>query len=242
MTTPGDAGDKARRLLRRCRHGALGTLSLRLSGHPFATVVPYVTDHDGWPLLLISALAEHTKNLRADPRASLMVHAAGEDVLASARVTCAGHAERIDDASAPAVQRYLRYLPKSRSLLDFGDFAFYRIVPEALHWVGGFGDIQWLGADAVRAPASTLAESEAGILEHMNADHRHNLRDYCRSVHGREVLDAEMIGIDCDGFDVQADDERLRMDFDASVTTPEQARSALVALARRCREAADGSG
>ncbi len=235
------AGDKARRLLRHCRHGALATSSLRLAGHPFATVVPYATDHEGCPLLLISALAEHTKNLRADSRVSLMAHAAGEDVLAAARVTCVGRAERLEDPRAPDAERYLRYLPKSRGLLDFGDFAFYRIVPEALHWVGGFGDIQWLDADVARAPAATLAESEVGILQHMNADHRHNLRDYCRLVHRREPLDAEMIGIDCDGFDVKADGELLRIDFETAVTTPADARSGLVALARRCREASDGS-
>lgn len=130
-------GEKARRLLRRGRVGALATLSQRLAGHPFATVVPYVPDHAARPLLLISALAEHTKNLRADSRASLMVHAESEDVLAAARVTCAGRATCLADPPPASVERYLRYLPKARPLLDFGDFAFYRIEPEALHWVGG---------------------------------------------------------------------------------------------------------
>jgi putative heme iron utilization protein len=228
-------GDKARRLLRRCRFGALATLSVRLSGHPFATVVPYVLDQAGQPLLLISSLAEHTKNLGQEPRASLMVHATDVDVLAAARVTCAGRAERLDDPPALCVERYLRYLPKARGLLEFGDFAFYRIEPQALHWVGGFGDIQWISADAYRAPASTLEQDESGILDHMNADHAATLRDYCRFAYGREVLDAEMTGIDCDGFDVRADGDLLRFDFDAPVTTPDAARAALVELARRAR-------
>ena len=228
-------GDKARRLLRRCRFGALATLSQRLAGHPFATVVPYVPDQAGRPLLLISGLAEHTKNLRQDPRASLMVHADGEDVLAAARVTCVGRAERLEDPPTPWVERYLRYLPKARGLLEFGDFAFYRIEPEALHWVGGFGDIQWITADDCRAPASTLEQAESGILDHMNTDHAQNLRDYCRFVHGREVLEVEMTGIDCDGFDVRADSDLLRFDFDAPATTPEATRAALVDLAHRAR-------
>lgn len=229
------AGEKARRLVRRCRVGALATLSQRLAGHPFATVVPYVPDHAARPLLLISALAEHTKNLRVDARASLMVHAESEDVLAAARVTLAGRAELLEDAPAAIVERYLRYLPQARTLLEFGDFAFCRIEPEALHWVGGFGDIRWLAADAFHAPASTLEQAERGILEHMNADHAQNLRDYCRFVHGRDVLDVEMVGIDCDGFDVRADGELLRFDFGAPVTTPEAVRSALVDLACRAR-------
>jgi putative heme iron utilization protein len=221
--------------LRRCHFGALATLSVRLSGHPFATVVPYVLDQAGRPLLLISSLAEHTKNLGQEPRASLMVHATDVDVLAAARVTCAGRAERLDDPPALCVERYLRYLPTARGLLEFGDFAFYRIEPQALHWVGGFGDIQWISADAYRAPASTLEQAESGILDHMNADHAATLRDYCRFAYGREVLGAEMTGIDCDGFDVRADGDLLRFDFDAPVTTPDAARAALVELVRRAR-------
>jgi putative heme iron utilization protein len=227
--------DKARRLLRRCRFGALATLSRRLAGHPFATIVPYVPDHAGRPLLLISGLAEHTKNLRWDPRASLMVHAESEDVLAAARVTCVGRADRLEEPPAPCVERYLRYLPKARELLKFGDFAFYRIEPEALHWVGGFGDIQWIIMDDYGAGDSTLEAAESGILDHMNSDHAETLRAYCRLVHGREELDVVMTGVDRDGFDVRADGELLRFDFDAPAATPEAVRSALVELARRAR-------
>lgn len=227
--------DKARRLLRRCRFGALATLSQRLSGHPFATVVPYVPDHMGRPLLLVSSLAEHTKNLRADPRASLMVHAESDDVLAAARVTCAGRAEMLENPPASLSARYLRYVPKASVLLGFGDFAFYRIEPEALHWVGGFGDIQWISAEACRPPESTLELAEAEIIEHMNADHAENLRGYCLFVHGREVQDVSMAGVDCDGFDVRADEALLRFEFATPATTPEAVRTALVDLARRAR-------
>jgi hypothetical protein len=229
------AANSARRLLRRCRFGALATLSQRLPGHPFATVVPYVPDQEGCPLLLLSALAEHTKNLRADTRTSLVVHAEADNVLAAARVTCVGRAVRLDKPAASLVERYLRYVPSARDLLAFGDFAFHRIAPEALHWVGGFGDIQWLPASAYRAPASSLDQAESGILEHMNVDHAENLRDYCRFVHGQEVLGAEMTGIDCDGFDVRADGRLLRFDFHAPMTTSDAIRAALVDLARRAR-------
>jgi putative heme iron utilization protein len=164
-----------------------------------------------------------------------MVHAEAEDVLAAARVTCAGRANRLDKSEAHEVERYLRYVPNASRLLDFGDFAFYRIAPEALHWVGGFGDIHWIPEDAYRAPEATLNHAEAGIVEHMNVDHSDTLRAYCRSVHGREVVDAAMVGVDCDGFDVRADEALLRFDFATPATTPEAVRTALVDLAQRAR-------
>jgi len=227
--------EKARRLLRRCRFGSLATLSQRLDGHPFATIAPYVLDQEGRPVILISALAEHTKNLQADPRVSLLVHADAEDVLSAARVTCAGLAQKLEKPPAQLQERYLRYVPKAESLLGFGDFAFHRIEPVALHWVGGFGDIQWIEAEAYRPPDSSLAETEASIVAHMNADHANAMRDYCRFVHQGEVLDVELAGVDCDGFDVRADGTLLRFDFETPALTPAAVRTALVDLAHRAR-------
>jgi putative heme iron utilization protein len=226
---------RARRLLRRGRFGALATSSLRLEGHPFATIVPYVLGHEGCPLILISDLAEHTRNLKRDPRTSLLVNAGGDDVLSAARVTCAGRAEKLEDPPPDSVRRYVRFFPRAATLLGFGDFAFFRIEPSALHWVGGFGDIEWIAADAYAAPPSSLASAEADIVDHMNADHAESLRDYCRFVHGREALDAVMVGVDVDGFDVRADQTLLRVDFETPATTPEAVRSALIELGRRAR-------
>jgi len=107
--------------------------------------------------------------------------------------------------------------------------------PLALHWIGGFGDIQWIPAEAYRPPSSDLAKSEADIIAHMNADHAAAMRDYCRFVHQREVLDVELAGVDCDGFDVRADGALLRFDFEAPALSPAGVRTALVDLARRAR-------
>lgn len=229
------AAEKARRLLRRCRFGALATLSKRLNGCPFATVAPYVLDHQARPIVFISGLAEHTKNLAADARASLLVHADAEDVLTAERVTLAGLAEHIEEPPQPLVERYLRYVPSAARLLSFGDFSFWRITPQALHWVGGFGDIQWIPADAYAVAPAAIEAAEASMIAHMNADHAHNMRDYVRHASGREVLDVEMAGVDSDGFDVRADSDLLRFDFEHPVATPGEVRAALVDLARRSR-------
>jgi putative heme iron utilization protein len=227
-------GADARAYLRGRRHGVLSTLSQRpsIAGHPYGSLVPFMTDHDAAPVFLISALAEHTKNALADPRASLTVFdGAAADVQSGARLTLTGEIAPVRDAESMQ-SRYLRYVPTAERLLGLGDFAFFRLLPRAMNLIAGFGAIHWFTAADVAPPANTLADAEEGILAHMNADHAHNLRDYCRLVHGREVADPVMIGIDCDGFDVRAEHDVLRFAFAAPVIDAGGARQALVAMAR----------
>ena len=227
-------GAEARRFTRGQHSGVLSTISKRIEGFPFGSVAPFILDHAGRPVILISTLAEHTKNIDADPRVSLIVQPYSPDMQVTGRVTLLGRAERLADKSELG-PRYLRFHPQAADYFAMHDFSFYRIEPVRLRWIGGFGRIHWVEpADYLAAPG-TLAEQEAGILEHMNADHAENLRAYCRHVHGLEPTGADMIGIDPDGFDVRADGQRLRFDFDAPVSDAQGARAALVDLARAAR-------
>ncbi|MGQ9685454.1 MAG: HugZ family pyridoxamine 5'-phosphate oxidase [Thiobacillaceae bacterium] len=227
-------GEEARRLARSQTSAVLSTLSQRLTGYPFGSVAPYVLDHAGRPVLLISDLAEHTRNLQADPRCSLIVQPYSDDMQATGRVTIVGKAERLlkKDALGP---RYLRHHPQAEGYFAMHDFAFWRLEPLRIRYIGGFGRIHWIEADAYLLPEGPLAGQEADILAHMNADHVHNLVAYCRHVHGVEVERAEMIGIDPDGFDLKADGRMLRFDFPSPVSDAIEARAALVELARQCR-------
>lgn len=227
-------GDEARRFARGQTQGVLSTLSLRLEGHPFGSVTPYVLDHTGRPVILISELAEHTRNLQADPRCSLIVQPYSPDMQVAGRVTLVGRAERLPDKDALG-PRYLRYHPQAQAYFAMHDFAFWRIEPVRIRYIGGFGRIHWIEPEAYLLPEGPLAEQETAILVHMNADHVHNLRDYCRHVHGLEVDDAEMIGIDPDGFDVRAEGRLLRFDLPSPIADAQAARAALVELARQCR-------
>lgn len=229
-----DNASEARHFIRSQHSGVLSTLSQRVAGFPFGSVAPFVLDHAGRPVILISTLAEHTKNIDADPRVSLIVQPYSPDMQVAGRATLLGRAERIADKSTLG-PRYLRYHPQAEGYFAMHDFHFYRIEPVRLRWIGGFGKIHWVEPADYLVPESPLAGQEADILAHMNADHGDNLRAYCRHVHGVETAGAEMIGIDPDGFDLRAGERLLRFAFPARVDDALAARQALVALAQAAR-------
>lgn len=224
----------ARRFLRAQHAGTLATVSARLAGYPFGSVVPYALDFRARPVILISALAEHTRNLAADPRASLLVHAYEADVQAGPRLTLVGDAASLPQDDA-ACARYLRRFPDAARLLALGDFSFRTIVPRALLFVQGFGRIDWIDADAFAPPADQLAGAEAEILDHLNADHAETLLLYCRALAGVDAREARATGADCDGIDVRAGGRLLRFDFDAPAVDAAAVRDRLLRLAERAR-------
>lgn len=224
-------GAEARRYLRRQRYGVLSTLSKKLDGYPFGTMVPFMLDHAARPVIYISRLAEHTKNIDADPRASLFVHEPAADLQAAARLTLVGDGARVSDNLDALRARYLNYFPDAARLVALGDFAFYRIALLRLRYIGGFGAIHWISAEGYAPPANRLAQQEPEIVAHMNADHVPSLRAFCRHFRQVSAHDVNMVGIDCDGFDARADDKLLRFDFDQPVTDAADARRALVNMA-----------
>ncbi len=125
-------------LLAAARHGALATL---LDGHPYASLVA-IAAHAGEPILLLSELAEHTRNLRRDPRASLLVvTGGGADPLAVPRATFIGRC--VEDVAGDARAAYLARHPEASSYLELGDFRFWRLAVDSVREVGGFGVMSW---------------------------------------------------------------------------------------------------
>jgi len=235
--------ERARTLVHLGRIGTLCTQLHRRPGTPFGSVAPYGVDACGQPTLLISTMAVHTQNLLADAHASLLVTQPGwaDDPLAGARVTLVGSVERIADSERQTIRDdYLQRHASARSWVDFGDFGFYRLLVAELYYVAGFGAMGWVDADAYRAATvDPLADHVAGILAHMNADHGNALVLYCRAFAELEAEMAEMTGIDRMGFDVRGrrGDRRqsVRINFPRDVTTPEEARRALVEMVREAR-------
>ena len=226
----------ARRWLRAHQFGLLSTHSRAVAGFPFGSVVPYVLDHDACPVLLVSRLAEHTKNLAADARVSLLIHATGADVQAQARVTLLGKAELVADPLT-IEPRYERYFPATRGYRTQLDFEFWRIAPVTLRAIAGFAKAHWVSREAYAPPPNTLAADEPAILEHVNTDHVHTLIDFCRLQDVTAKEKVTLIGIDCDGFDLNADGKILRFAFEEPVNGAQTARTALIELAHKARGA-----
>ena len=222
----------ARQMLRSHRYGALCTLSKKFNGHPFGSITPYLVDHDGSLIILISTLAEHTKNIQHDSRVSLITHDREDSHIQSqGRITALGTCQIIADKIL-AGRRYLRYFPESENYFAMHDFSFYRILPLSLRYIGGFGKIHWLAADSYLLPHYPLIDQENDVIAHMNADHSETMRRYCQHFHKIEALNVEMTGIDCDGFDVRADEQLFRFNFKEVVLDAQQARQALVEMAQ----------
>ena len=240
-----DWGASARRLIRRCDHAALATT---MAGRPYVSLVACACDIDASPLLFLSDLAQHTKNLTADPLVSLLFEDRGEDPdpLAGSRLTLLGRAERCGDKRFAA--RYSARHPASANYASFADFHLYRVEIERGHLVAGFGRIAWIECDDLRfsGAASALAAAEPEILAHMNRDHADAVALYAERLLGRAGEGWQLIGIDPEGLDLRrptdAGSEVARLDFAANsqppVLTPVAARRTLVALAEAARSAA----
>jgi putative heme iron utilization protein len=125
----------------------------------------------------------------------------------------------------------LRYFPSAESYFETHDFSFYRIRLRRARFIGGFGQIFWIEPDAMLVK-NPFRETERGIVKHMNRDHQKALVHYCKVLGGVEVESVTMTGIDSEGFDMLADKRKLRIDFDSPIQTAEEARAALVKLAR----------
>ena len=231
-------GEAARTLMRRALKASLATLEVQ-TGHPYASLVTIATDVDGTPLVLISTLALHTKNLMADGRASLLfdgTDAAG-DPLAGGRVTVMGRAVRTERATARA--RFLARQPHAAGYADFPDFAFYELKPERAHFIGGFGRIVDLTPDDILIDVSAAPDLVAGhddIVEHMNEDHAAALNLYATQIAGAADGAWRMTGIDPEGFDIVCDGMTCRIGFSRRISTPDDARKELVALAATARD------
>ena len=234
-----DPAKLARSLLRRSRQGALATL-MPGSGDPYCSLVNVASHPDGSPILLLSRLAVHTKNILADSRVSLMLDERAEgDPLEGARIMLAGRAgEASGEAAEILHRRYLSAHPSAESFVGFKDFSFYRIVPSGTHLVAGFGRIVDLKPDqflTALSGAEGLMEAEAGAVEHMNEDHREAMNLYATRLLGAESADWRCAGCDPDGMDMQAGNETLRLDFPERVTSGTELRKMLVRLAGEAR-------
>jgi putative heme iron utilization protein len=226
----------ARGLLRTIRSGALATLDAG-SGYPFATLVSVATDLDGSPVMLLSGLSAHRRNIEADPRVSLLLSQGGKgDPLAHPRLTLVGRAAV--SAEGRLRQRFLARHPKSALYADFGDFNFFQMTIEGGHLNGGFARAAKLSPAELctdLSDAQPLVAAEEGALALMNEDHADAIRLYATRLLGQRDGPWRITGLDPDGADLALGDDTARLVFPARVRSSAELRQMLVRLAGEAR-------
>jgi putative heme iron utilization protein len=222
-----------RRLMRASSKASLATLLVQ-PAWPYASLVTVATSQDGSPILLLSALSDHTRNLAADARVSLLFDgtAGFANPQQGPRVTLLGRA--VADPDPLLRRRFLARHPGAALYAGFGDFAIYRVIPERAHLVGGFARAVWLddrltvGGEV----AAALAQAEPELLEQVNGDPT-AADAMARAVPGCDGSGWRVVAVDADGCDLGREEEVIRLPFDASVEDVEGAQRALAALSRR---------
>ena len=214
-----------RQWLHQCGHGTLATVNAKkaLEGFPLGSIVPFAVDREGRPLILIAGIAAHTKNLKADNRASLFIHdpKAEGDPQKSWRASLIGRFTKliptrerdpesplegyeaaIDDRSWDLIMaRYTQRVPNAPGYMDTHGFAFWRMEIETIRYIAGFGRICWVGGQAYRDQVSerSMVDAERGALEHMNDDHVENMREMCRGHVQCDPEDVKMVDLSIGG-------------------------------------------
>jgi len=237
--------ERARTLIYMGRVGSLSTLSRKQPGFPFGSVMPYALDESGRPIFLISTMAMHTQNLKAEPRASLLVTQdnGDGDPLGASRVTLVGNVLPVAEAEIlDARNLYLARHANSRYWVDFEDFSFYRMDVMDIYYVGGFGVMGWVAAsEYASGQPDPLADAMAGIIQHMNADHKDALVLIAREFAHIESQEATMTAVDRLGFHVRlktTDGMRgARIAFPREVTSSAETRKVFVEMVAQARSA-----
>ena len=233
---PQSAARHARAIIRASRSATLATVH---ENRPYASFVTVAFDMDGSPLLLLSELAEHTRNIAQDDHISLLFEDASRlpNLQAEPRVTVQGKIKLTQDPFHAA--RFCARHPSSKHYAQFKDFNFYRVEMEQFHYVGGFAAALWLSRTEFEVDAdaaAAMAVCEASVIAHMNADHADAIRLYANKLLAKRGKAWKMVGIDPDGFDLKLKNTYTRFDFETPVRDADTCRAALVTLVQKARQ------
>ncbi len=231
-----DSGIEARQLFLSEYQAVLSTISVDVAGYPFGSVVPYCVNQAGLPVILISDIAQHTKNILVDNRVSLITLERNmADQQAAGRVTLVGDAEKLAHADADSMSRYYTYYPHARDYHKTHGFDFYVIKPKRIRFIGGFGRIHWLDKEVFLKPNIFCFDEESRIIEHMNDDHADAVKHYCDIENIDTTIDDKpvMVGIDAEGIHIRIDSAIHRVAFPEPIQDSKDARKALVEMSRQ---------
>lgn len=239
MTTdPALLPRRARALLRRTPAGVLSTRSETVPGFPFGSFAPFVLTHEGRPLLYLSRLAEHTRNLAADSRACLTVTDAPPgvgDPQTVGRASLLGEAHQASEAEHAALAaRFFALFPEQREYEPLGDFGFWWLEPVRVRWIGGSGEIGWIEREDWLVDTPEWQLGEARIVDHVNEDHRDALEALLRA-RGEEPREVAMLACDPEGFHLRNAGSVRWIPFAGPCPTTDDVRAEMVRLTRAAR-------
>lgn len=232
------AAEEARTIAASTNTGTLATLTKE--GDPWASFVTYGL-LDGSPVLCVSHMAEHGRNLARDPRASIAVVAPDprSDPLASSRITLAGYVEKPEgDELAAAREAHLNAVPAARVYIDFSDFSLWILRVQRVRWVGGYGRMDSATAEAyATASPDPVSPSSARAIAHLNNDHADSLLSMAQKLGGfPDATAATCVGADRYGLDLDVTTPRgramTRAGYPAPLNSADELRAATVTLAR----------
>lgn len=242
MSDQADEIQAVRALFARESHGVLCTAHALSSAWPYGSMVPFAMLDNGDAVIFVSDIAEHTRNLLADPRATLLVRdSASQDPQADARHAMMVRASCPDgDQAAAMEQAYFARFPGSERMREAHGFRAWKLECERIRWIAGFGSMGWIDRPTWTGEPDPIAPHAADIVEHLNDDHADAMRELAVAFGVPDAETARAVAVDRGGLDLIAqlpggDDRPARAPFRTVATTPDSVRQEVIAQLRAVR-------
>ncbi|KAL3341568.1 hypothetical protein AABB24_025892 [Solanum stoloniferum] len=223
--------------------GVLSTFSQKYEGYPSASMVDFACDTYGSPILAVSNLAVHTKDLLATSRCSLLVARDPED-RTDLVITVHGDAVPVPETEKEGIRAtYLARHPKA-FWVDFGDFQFMRIEPRIVRYVSGvataiLGSGEFSKEEFRTAKVDPIYQFSKPITSHMNKDHTEDTKLIVQHSTSVPVDFAYMLDVDSLGFNVKAcykdTDFKLRVPFPRRAVDRKDVKALIVEMLQAAR-------
>ena len=223
--------NQSRKLSKQKLYGILSTHSVSMSGYPFGSLVQYCFDNNGEILLLLSQIAQHTKNIQRDNKSSLtIIENNTNDIQNAARATILGNVTKCNDTD-DAYNIYYKLFPNSQNYHQTHDFNLYRLSIERVRYIGGFGDIHWISRDNF-IQKQIFSDTEIdGAIVHMNNDHQMAIKHYLMQLGIVSNTTSNITHFDQEGMWIQIENQNHYISFDYPVDNMKDLRAVLTKMA-----------
>ena len=225
-------------LYRTTNAAILSTMSNKYEGYPFGSFITYVSDRNRTLFMYTSDIAQHTKNLKSNPKACVTLFKLDTDYdkQNSSRLTLMGDLKTVSNEELDDCQdRFIKFLPESKKYSSMHDFKFYKLVISRVRWIGGFGDIAWLNPKNWNDEKPKWSKNETMMIDHMNEDHSNVIQSALNAQYGIKDKKAQMIALTIDGYYISSKENIYFINFDKPVYKAVDYRKILVEQAKKYR-------